>query len=63
LFARKLMWYIFAGVDTTKETCIMLPRINSLLVVTDAGGASLLDAFALVRDKFPMVQLTEGARA
>jgi hypothetical protein len=63
LFARKLMWYIFAGVDTTKETCIMIPRVNSLLVVTDAGGASLLDAFALVRAKFPMIQLTEGARA
>jgi hypothetical protein len=63
LFARKLMWYVFAGIDTTKETCIMVPRVNSLLIVTDVGGASLLDAFALVRAKFPMVQLTEGARA
>jgi len=62
LFARRLMYEIFGGVDTTKETCIMLPRMNSLLVVTDAGGASLLDAFALLRAKYPMVQLTEGVR-
>ena len=63
LFARKLMYEIFGSVDTTKETCIMVPRMNSLLVVTSAGGASLLTAFELVRTKYPMLSLIEGFRA
>lgn len=62
LFARKLMWYVFAGIDTANETCVMVPRVNSLLVVT-SSDTSLLTAFELIRSKFPMVQLTEGARA
>lgn len=63
LFARNLMWHIFARIDTTQETCLMVPRVNSLLVVTDAEGVSLRGAFQLVQAKYPMVQLAEGARA
>jgi hypothetical protein len=63
LFARKLMYEIFGGVDTTQETCIMVPRMNSLLVVASAGGASLRSAFELVKAKYPMLQLVEGIRA
>jgi hypothetical protein len=63
LFARKLMWYVFAGIDTTRETCIMVPRVSSLLVVTSADGNSLRAAFDLMKAKYPMVQLAEGVRA
>jgi hypothetical protein len=62
LFARKLMNDIFAGVDTTKETCIMVPRMNSLLVVTSANGTSLRSAFEPLKAKHPMLQLIEGTR-
>jgi hypothetical protein len=63
LFARKLMWYVFAGIDTTKETCIMIPRVNSLLIVADVDGTSLRNAFELLKGRYPMLQLVEGARA
>jgi hypothetical protein len=62
LFARKLMYDIFAGVDTTKETCIMVPRINSLLIVAAADGTSLRSAFVPLKAKYPMLQLVEGTR-
>jgi len=63
LFARKLMYEIFRGVDTTKETCIMIPRMNSLLVVTSAEGTSLRSAFEPLKAAHPMLQLIEGVRA
>lgn len=63
LFARKLMYDIFGAVDTTKETCIMVPRINSLLVVANADGASLRAAFEPLKARYPMLSLTEGVRA
>jgi hypothetical protein len=63
LFARKLMYDIFGGVDTTKETCIMVPRINSLLIVTSAAGTSLRSTFEPLQAKHPMLQLIEGVRA
>lgn len=63
LFARKLMYDIFGAVDTTQETCIMVPRINSLLVVANADGASLRAAFEPLKAKYSMLNLTEGARA
>src|SRR5271156_5838639 len=63
LFARKLMYEIFRGVDTTKETCIMVPRINSLLIVTSADGTSLRSAFEPLKLAHPMLQLVEGVRA
>lgn len=63
LFARKLMYEIFKGVDTTQETCIMVPRMNSLLVVANADGTSLRSAFEPLKARFPMLQLVEGVRA
>ena len=62
LFARKLMYEIFKGVDTTQETCIMIPRINSLLVVANADGTSLRGAFEPLKAQYPMLQLVEGTR-
>jgi hypothetical protein len=63
LFARKLMYEIFKGVDTTKETCLMIPRVNSLLIVTSADGINLRSAFEPLKAAHPMLQLIEGARA
>jgi hypothetical protein len=63
LFARKLMYEIFRGIDTTKETCVMVPRINSLLVVANADGASLRSVFERLKEGYPMLALTEGPRA
>ena len=63
LFARRLMYDIFGAVDTTKETCIMVPRINSLLVVANADGASLKAAFEPLKARYPMLNLVEGVRA
>lgn len=62
LFARKLMYEIFKGVDTTKETCIMIPRINSLLLVADVAGESVRSTFELLKQRYPMIQLVEGTR-
>jgi len=63
LFARKIMYEIFRNVDTTKETCIMVPRINSLLIVANADGTSLRSAFEPLKQKYPMLNLVEGVRA
>lgn len=63
LFARKIMYEIFRGVDTTKETCIMIPRINSILIVGDVAGESLRKAFEHLKEQYPMLTLTEGPRA
>lgn len=63
LFSRKLMYEIFRGVDTTQETCVMIPRMNSLLIVTSVEGTSLRSAFELLKATYPMLQLTEGVRA
>jgi hypothetical protein len=63
LFARKLIYEIFRGVDTTKETCIMIPRVNSVLIVAGVDGTSIRSAFEPLKAKFPMLQLVEGKRA
>lgn len=62
LFARKLMYDMFKGVDTTKETCIMIPRVASILIVADVAGESIRSTFALLQEKYPMLQLIEGQR-
>lgn len=63
LFARRLMYAIFADVDTTQETCIMVPRMNSILVVADKYGTSLKKAVGKLKARFPTLALVEGARA
>jgi len=62
LFARKIMYEIFRGVDTTKETCIMIPRMNSVLMVAGADGTSIRSAFEPLKAAYPMLQLIEGVR-
>lgn len=63
LFARRLMYDIFAEVDTTQEICIMIPRMNSLLIVADKYGTSLKKAIDKLKEHYPMLTLVEGARA
>jgi len=62
LFARKIMYEIFRGVDTTKETCIMIPRMQSLLIVTDVVPENLEKTFKKLKERYPMLMFTEGAR-
>lgn len=62
LFARKIMAEVFAAHDITAEMCIMIPRMNSVLIVTDQYGLHLKKAFEALRLKYPMLELAEGIR-
>ena len=62
LFARKIMYEIFKGMDITKEVCIMIPRMQSLLIVTDVVPEHLEKAFKKLKEHYPMLTFTEGAR-
>jgi hypothetical protein len=63
LFARRLMYEIFGGIDTTQETCIMVPRMKSILIVADKYGTSLKRAVEKLAARYPTLALVEGARA
>lgn len=63
LFARKVMYEIFGDVDVTRETCIMVPRMKSILVVADTVAESLRKSFERLKAQWPMLQLTEGPRS
>lgn len=63
LFARKLMYEIFREVDVTQETCIMVPRMRSILIVADKYGTSLKSAIDKLSKAHPQLKLVEGARA
>ena len=63
LFARKIMAEVFAAHDITSEMCIMIPRMNSVLVVTDQHGLHLKKAFEKLKVQYPNLELSEGARA
>jgi hypothetical protein len=63
LFARKIMYEIFKGMDITKETCIMIPRMQSVLIVADNYSENLQNAFKHLKEQYPMLTLTEGQRA
>jgi len=63
LFARKIMYEIFKGMDITKETCIMIPRMSSVLIVADNYSENLQNAFKHLKEQYPMLTLTEGPRA
>jgi len=63
LFARRIMYEIFKGMDITKETCIMIPRMQSVLIVADNYSENLQNAFKHLKEQYPMLTLTEGPRA
>ena len=62
LFSRKIMYEVFRDFDITKETCIMIPRMNSVLVVTQVGGDHIKETFERLKAVYPMLELYEGAR-
>ncbi len=62
LFSRKVMYEIFRDFDITKETCIMIPRMNSVLVVTAADGEHIRKTFDRLKAVYPVLELYEGAR-
>lgn len=63
LFSRKIMYEIFKGMDITKEACIMIPRMQSILIVADVYSENLQNTFKHLKEQYPMLTLTEGPRA
>ncbi len=62
LFSRKVAFEVFQEHDLLTQTCIIVPRMSSVLVVTDEDGAGIKAAFYRLRTQCPMVEITEGAR-
>lgn len=62
LFSRKIMYEVFRDFDVTKETCIMIPRMNSVLVVTQTDGEHIKKTFERLKAVYPALELYEGAR-
>ena len=54
---------VFSAHDITAEMCIMIPRMNSVLIVTDQYGLHLKKAFEELKKLYPILELTEGVRA
>lgn len=62
LFARRIMYEIFQGVDITQKQCIQLPRINSVLVITQKPCPELKIVVDKLQKQYPMLGYWEGAR-
>jgi len=62
LFSRKVAREIFAAHDPAVETCIILPRMSSVLVVADERGENLKKAFEALKKVYNVLELSEGAR-
>ena len=44
------------------SACIMIPRMNSVLIVTDQYGLHLKKAFEKLKTQYPILELSEGVR-
>lgn len=62
LFSRKIMYEVFRDFDITTETCIMIPRMNSVLVVTQTDGKHIKETFERLKAQYPVLELNEGVR-
>ena len=62
MFSRKVMYEVFRDFDITKETCIMIPRMNSVLVVTQTDGEHIKKTFERLKAQYPVLELNEGVR-
>ncbi len=64
LFTRKVAYGVFTAHDIARETCIILPRMSSVLTVSDERGESARRAFEGLRARYPAfpLELSEGAR-
>jgi hypothetical protein len=58
LFSRKLMAEVFKAHDITSEMCILIPRMSSILIVTDQYGLHLKLAFDKLKGQYPMIMLS-----
>jgi hypothetical protein len=61
LFSRKVAYEVFLAHDG-KEACIILPRMSSVLTVSDEKGESARRAFEGLRGRYPSLEFSEGAR-
>jgi hypothetical protein len=62
LFSRKVAFEVFSEHDIVHETCIIIPRMSSVLVVSDEQGAAVRAAFWRMHKQFWMLELAEGKR-
>lgn len=62
LFSRRLAFNIFCAHDVTEETCILIPRMSSILVVHDDNSYNLRHAIEPHLDG-GVIQLAEGSRS
>ena len=61
LFARYLMQRVFKTVDITQKQCIQIPRMNSLMVVTQKPCPELNREVEVLKKQYP-ISFWEGAR-
>ena len=62
LFARKLMSEVFKTVDITQKQCIQIPRMNSLMIVTQKYCKELTDLAKRLQAQYPGLEFSEGVR-
>ena len=63
LFARRIAWEVFGEYDIVSETCILVPRMSSVLVVADEKGVGVKNAFYRLNKQVGIMELFEGVRA
>jgi len=62
LFARKVAYEVFLAHDVVTEACIILPRMSSVLTVSEGNGASVRRAFEGLKARYACLEFSEGAR-
>jgi hypothetical protein len=62
LFARRVAYGVFLAHDVVREACIILPRMSSVLTVSDEKGESVRRAFEGLRAAYPFLEFSEGTR-
>lgn len=62
LFARRIMYEVFRGVDITQKQCIQIPRMNSVLVVTQKPCPELQIVKDRLLEQYPTLTFHEGIR-
>ena len=62
LFSRKVAYELFRAFDIENETITILPRLSSVLAVTEEKGTKLREVFAGLKLRYPMLEFAEGVR-
>jgi len=63
MFARWVAFQVFRHHDILTETCILIPRMYSTLVVAEEFGKHVKEAFAEMKQLHPCLEFSEGTRA